>query len=135
MICGELIIFELYEIFKFISEWVVMSVIVWDLRDNKIKIFIKGVDGKIFKLLKKLEKESKIMEEIEKYLLEFFKRGLWILVCVYKIIDDDEFLLWMVKYKWVKVIIWDRELVIEKFVKIMESDLLLIGVIVIEDKL
>ena len=93
--------YELLIKFPFCSEKQRSSIIVRDLKTNKIKLYIKGSDTKIFEGINPYSQEN-IYEITKNHVDDFAKRGLRTLCYSFKTIPDKEYNEWFLKYKSAK---------------------------------
>ena len=129
--------FEILKQFDFESERQRSSIILKDKKTNKIIIYIKGSDQKIFNLINNFS--SQYLFEISKqHLDQFAHEGLRTLCYSFKYLDDNEYNLWSqefddIKYKCIrdKNLKDQLDLLIEK----IERNSILLGVSALEDKL
>jgi magnesium-transporting ATPase (P-type) len=122
------------EIFPFTSDRARMSVVVLDPRDGQIKLYSKGSDQKMFKVMSRESKET-IWPRTDQHLAQYGRLGLRTLCCAYRVIPREEFVEWMTKHKLAKASIADRETLVKDSEDRLEHDLTLLGATAIEDKL
>jgi phospholipid-transporting ATPase len=134
---GSEIVLELYDILEFSSERARQSVILRDSRDNKIKIYTKGADSKLYKLLDHSGAAAFTWNSVlTDYLLgEYSRRGLRTLVCAWKELSAVEFSAWFERHKLAKAAIHGREQLIERSNAEIEQNLQFLGISSIEDEL
>jgi magnesium-transporting ATPase (P-type) len=109
-----------------------MSVIVQDSSTNKIFLYCKGADSIITQLL---SKSNKINDKDLKNLNDFSEEGLRTLLWAKKEIDSEYFKKWSIEYKNAKESLYERKKNIEMIGEKIETDLELVGVTGLEDKL
>ena len=129
--------YEILHKFDFTSERQRSSIIVKDLKDNKIKLYIKGSDKKILSNINEFSKIN-ILEKIKEDIDSFAKRGLRILCYSFKILDENSYKNWEKKYDELKYkSIKDKNLnsQLDKLIEEIETDTILLGVSALEDKL
>jgi len=113
------------------------SIVVRDLKTNKIKIYIKGSDTKIFERLNEYSNEN-ILEITKEHVNNFSRRGLRILCYAYRIIPEKEWNDWYNEYNKLR-----EELKInnslgnklEDLYNLLEKDCFLLGATALEDQL
>ena len=121
--------------FPFRSERKRSTIIVRDLKTNKIKLYIKGSDTKIFEKINKYSQES-ILEITKEHIDNFARRGLRTLSYAYKIIPENTFNSWILRYIEVKQSFSeDKELLEEKLIEEIEKDCYLLGATASEDQM
>ena len=129
--------FEILQKFDFTSERQRSSIIVRDLSNKKIIIYIKGSDKKIFNSLDDYSnKNIKIISEI--HTDYFAKQGLRTLCYSFKYLEENEYNLWAKKYEILKYkAINDKTLYVKLDFEIeeIEKNAILLGVSAVEDKL
>ena len=129
--------YEILQKFDFTSERQRSSIIVKDLSDNKIKLYVKGSDKKILSNINEFSKIN-ILEKIKEDIDSFAKRGLRILCYSFKILDENSYKNWEKKYDELKYkSIKDKNLnsQLDKLIEEIETDTILLGVSALEDKL
>ena len=109
------------------------TIIVRDLGTNKIKIFIKGSDTKIFEKLNYYSEEN-ILEITKEHVDSFARRGLRTLCYCFRIIPENEYNMWFKKYNKAKENI-DRGILINNLIEEIEKDCYLLGVTALEDQM
>ena len=127
--------FKILQKFDFTSER--QSIVVEDLSTKRIILYIKGSDRKIFNILDDYSK-SNIYPKTKQHLDHFAKQGLRTLCFGLKYISRDNYNIWENKYKEIKHKTLENKLYqkdLEKIVKYLESDITLLGVSALEDKL
>ena len=133
----ELREFEVLKKFDFTSERQSSSIIVKDLKTNKIVIYIKGSDRKIFGSLDNFSTEN-LYEISKQHVDQFARQGLRTLCYSFKYLEENEYNEWIreyddIKYKSIndKSLNAQLDLMIEK----LERNAILLGVSALEDKL
>lgn len=113
------------------------SVVVRDLKTNKIKIYIKGSDTKIFERLNEYSNEN-ILEITKEHVNNFSRRGLRILCYAYRIITENEWSEWYNEYNKLR----EEQKInsslgnkLEDLYNILEKDCFLLGATALEDQL
>ena len=82
--------FEIESLMDFNSDRKRMSILVRDLRDEKIKLYIKGADSEIKKRLKPDGQDPNIVSAVENFVSESSTQGLRTLLFAMKVLDEDE---------------------------------------------
>ena len=129
--------YEILHKFDFTSERQRSSIIVKDLKDNKIKLYIKGSDKKILSNINEFSKIN-IYEKTKEDVDSFAKRGLRILCYSYKILDENLYKNWEKEYNELKYkSIKDKSLnsKLDELIEEIEKETILLGVSALEDKL
>ena len=129
--------YEVLQKFDFTSERQRSSIIVKDLSDNKIKLYLKGSDRKIFAGINEFSKQN-ILEKIKEDSDYFAKRGLRTLCYSYKNLDESIYLDWEknyldLKYKSINDKSLNKDL--DELIEVIEKETFLLGVSALEDKL
>lgn len=78
-----------------------MTVIVRNLKDNLIYVMCKGADSVLLPLLKDKEnpKVKELVQQTFHFMENFAKDGLRTLLFVEKVITEEEYTEWMLKYQ------------------------------------
>ncbi|XP_050526509.1 probable phospholipid-transporting ATPase IA isoform X2 [Daktulosphaira vitifoliae] len=124
--------YEILSILKFTSARKRMSVIVRSA-DSKIKLYCKGADSEMLKLLSDIGKKYEIMTKI--HLKEFACAGFRTLCYGYADISEIYYEKWKSDYLKTSTIIQNREEAQDKIAAKIEKDLILTGATAVEDKL
>ncbi len=129
--------FEVLQKFEFSSERARSSIIVKDLNTSEIKLFIKGSDEKLLKIIDTFSYRN--LEFITKEHLEkFAKSGLRTLCYGVKVIPQSDYDEWKNKYEEIKYkFLLNQELKkdLENQIENIEEECLLLGVSGLEDRL
>ncbi len=129
--------YEVLHKFEFSSERARSSIIVRDLQNNEIKLFMKGSDEKIFKMLNSFSFRN--LEAITKeHLDKFAKTGLRTLCFAVKIIEPMIYEEWNIYYREIKYkCLSDKSYLpkLDEHIANLEEELILIGVSGLEDRL
>lgn len=133
-ILGHVSAFCMLDVFEFSSERARMSVILRDPRDGLIKLYSKGADTKMYRLLTE-ESRAKSWGNMEQSLHSFSEFGLRTLICGYKVLSTDQYLSWAVEYARAKSSIDRREEMVAAAQNEIEQGLTLLGSTAIEDRL
>lgn len=131
----ELERYQLVNILEFTSTRKRMSVIVKKLDDGDDRLFLltKGADNVIYERLKS---GGDVLKQVtEEHLDMFANEGLRTLTLAYKVISQDEYDTWSVRYNEAIVALEDREEKIAAASAEIEYDLRLLGATAIEDRL
>eukprot|EP01084_Bolivina_argentea_P041626 76820_1 len=126
---GKHLEFDIYNMLEFTSKRKRMSVIYFDPRDNKMKLYCKGAYNITYQ---RLTKEFRKSSEWNK---TFASRWFTTLICGYKEINGDYYCEWLSKLNRAKSAIENRDILVEECYNEIEKDLLLLGATAIEDKL
>ena len=129
--------FEILQKFDFTSERQRSSIIVRDLLNNKIILYIKGSDRKIFSGKDKFSSEN-IYEISQKHLDQFARQGLRTLCYSFKYLNENEYNNWVKEYNDLKYrAINDKSLnsKLDLMIEQIEGNAIILGVTALEDKL
>ncbi|CAG9315183.1 unnamed protein product [Blepharisma stoltei] len=126
--------YEKYCILEFDSNRKRNSVIVRDLKTNLIFLFTKGADNIIKNRLDPSNSQEYIAK-INQDLETFAKRGYRTLLFAFKIIKEQDFLIWKEKYDEACTAIENRNQKIADIAEEIETDLFLLGCTAVEDAL
>ena len=129
--------FKILQKFDFTSERQCSSIVVQDLTTKRIILYIKGSDRKIFNIIDNYS-EKNIYPKTKNHLDHFAKQGLRTLCFGMKYISKEEYIYWENKYKEAKHLsLENKENIkyLDKVVKYLESNITLLGVSALEDKL
>ena len=129
--------FEVLQKFDFTSERQRSSIIVRDLENNKIIIYIKGSDRKIFNGKDKFSADY-LYEKSQKHVDEFARQGLRTLCYSFKYLDENEYNNWVKEYDNLKYLtINDKSLnyKLDLMIESIEGNATILGVSALEDKL
>jgi magnesium-transporting ATPase (P-type) len=133
-ICGREEVFTVFELIEFDSARKRMSLICFDNRDRKVKIYCKGADNVIRERCTPASLAHS-WSSTNKYLQEFSRIGLRTLCCAYRVIPEDEFVRWYEGHTKAKSSMANRKAEIEASEALIEKDLTLLGATAIEDRL
>ncbi|KAH0984837.1 hypothetical protein GBA52_012014 [Prunus armeniaca] len=125
--------YELLHVLEFSSSRKRMSVIVRS-PENKYLLLCKGADSVIFERLAKAGRqfEDQTKEHIHKYA----EAGLRTLVIAYRELGEEEFKIWEKEFLKAKSSVTEgRDLLVDGVADKIETDLILLGVTAVEDKL
>ena len=129
--------FKILQKFDFTSERQCSSIVVEDLATKRIILYIKGSDRKIFNILDDYSK-SNIYPKTKEHLDHFAKQGLRTLCFGLKYISRENYNIWENKYKEMKHKTLENKIYqkdLDKVVNYLESNITLLGVSALEDKL
>ena len=129
--------FDVLQKFDFTSERQRSSIIVRDLSNNKIIIYIKGSDRKIFSNNDNFSKNY-IYEITQKHVDQFAREGLRTLCYSFKYLDEQEYNNWEKEYNNLKYqAINDKSLnnKLDLMIEEIEGKSTILGVTALEDKL
>ena len=129
--------FKILQKFDFTSERQCSSIVVEDLQTKRITLYIKGSDRKIFNILDNYSKQN-ISQKTKTHLDHFAKQGLRTLCFGLRYIPKDDYYYWENRYKELKHKSMENKAYLkdlENIVKHLESNITLLGVSALEDKL
>ena len=129
--------FKVLEKFDFTSQRQCSSIIVEDLSTKKIILYIKGSDKKIFNNLDNYSKQN-LYSKTKAHLDKFAKQGLRTLCYGFKYISINDYNIWEKEYNETKYkSIQNKELsgIVDILINKIESNIVLLGVSALEDKL
>ena len=133
----ELREFQVLKKFDFTSERQCSSIIVKDMKNNKIIIYIKGSDRKIMSTVNSFSKNN-IYEQTQEHIDQFAHQGLRTLCFSLKYLEENEFNSWLNEYEDLKFkATKDKSLNTElnNLINKIESNSFLLGATALEDKL
>ena len=133
----ELREFQLLKKFDFTSERQCSSIIVKDLQNNKILLYVKGSDRKIIKGVEPFSKKY-ITEPTQDHIDQFAHKGLRTLCYGVKFLEEVEYNTWLKEYEEMRYIVTkDKSLSseLDKLLNKIESNAILLGATALEDKL
>lgn len=110
-----------------------MSVIV-RAPDGRIILYCKGADSVVYERLS-ADVDPELKEKTTKDIDMFANGGLRTLCVAYRVLSEDEFLMWVRTYDAAAASTENREEEMEKAASSVEQDLLLLGATALEDKL
>ena len=135
---NEILKYELLLKIPFCSERQRSTIIVRDLKTNKIKLYIKGSDTKIFEGINSYSQEN-ILEITKQHVDNFARRGLRTLCYSFKTIPENEYKEWISKYNEIKENLkLEKSFIEEKtnsLIEEIESNCFLLGATALEDQL
>ena len=127
--------FELLLKIPFSSERQRSTIIVRDLKTNKIKLYIKGSDTKLLKKLNDYSQEN-ILEITKEHVDNFARRGLRTLCYAFKIIPENECNRWFNEYNKLKEnTSKDKDKIENNLIEEIESHCYLLGATALEDQM
>ena len=129
--------FKILQKFDFTSERQCSSIVVEDLQTRRIILYIKGSDRKIFNILDSYSQQN-ISQKTKIHLDHFAKQGLRTLCFGLRYLSKDDYYYWESRYKELKHKSMENKAYLkdlENIVKHLESDITLLGVSALEDKL
>ena len=129
--------FKVLQKFDFTSERQCSSIVVEDLSTNQITFYIKGSDRKMFSILDNYSQHN-IYPKTKLHLDKFAKQGLRTLCFGYKRIQRELYQKWEAKYKEIKHLSLKNEAYqndLDRIIKYLESNVILLGITALEDKL
>ena len=128
--------FDILKKFDFTSERQRSSIIVRDLKTNKIVIYIKGSDAKIFKSIDTFSLNN-ILDSSKQHIDQFARQGLRTLCYSFKYLNENEYNSWAQSYDDIKYkAINDKSLYpqLDLLIEEIEGNAILLGVSALEDK-
>ncbi|CAF3403244.1 unnamed protein product [Rotaria socialis] len=128
---GEKEEYQILNVLEFTSDRKRMSVIIRTPR-NEIKLYCKGADNVI---MERLVPNDQNMQLTSNHLESFANDGLRTLCLGYRILSDEEYNEWLVKYREASTAINNRNELVAQIAEKIERDLILLGATGIEDKL
>jgi magnesium-transporting ATPase (P-type) len=135
-VLNELKEFEIIQKFDFTSSRMRSSIIVRG-KDGLIKVYMKGSDSVIFSKIDQFSKDN--LYRISKEHIDVFaKQGLRTLCYSYRVLSQDEYNTWLIRYEEMKYnAINDKSLgkKVEEIISELESNMTLLGVTGLEDRL
>ena len=129
--------FDILKKFDFTSERQRSSIILRDLKTNKIVIYIKGSDTKIFKSIDSFSLNN-ILDSSKQHIDQFARQGLRTLCYSFKYLDESEYNSWTQSYEDIKYkAINDKSLYpqLDLMIEEIEGNAILLGASALEDKL
>ena len=133
----ELREFPILQKFDFDPERQCSSIIVKDLKNNKIAVYTKGSDRKIFNSINEFSKKN-ILPSTQEHVDQFARQGLRTLCYCYRIIDENEYYEWEKEYEDMNYKFINNKNLKPELLKVMdkiESNSILLGASALEDKL
>ena len=129
--------FKILQKFDFTSERQCSSIIVEDESTKKIILYIKGSDRKIFNIIDEYSKKN-LLDKTKEHLDSFAKQGLRTLCFGFKYISKENYNIWDKRYREAKhnsLKSRIKENDLNKLINLLESNVTLLGVTALEDKL
>ena len=129
--------YKILQKFDFTSERQCSSIVVEDLQTKRITLYIKGSDRKIFNILDSYSQQN-ISQKTKIHLDHFAKQGLRTLCFGLRYISKEDYYYWESRYKELKHKSMENKAYLkdlENIIKHLESDITLLGVSALEDKL
>ncbi|EGR28039.1 phospholipid-translocating p-type flippase family protein, putative [Ichthyophthirius multifiliis] len=120
-------------VFEFDSDRKRQSIVIKELDTGKIKLFCKGADSVLFKLMD--EKNSIEVDKTKQNLDDYGNIGLRTLLLCEREISQQEYDVWLKKYHKACTTLTNRELEMSMVQAELEQNLILVGATAIEDKL
>ena len=133
----ELREFKILQKFDFTSERQSSAIILRDLKINKIVLYMKGSDRKIFEGVN-LFSSKYLLEKTREHVDQFAHQGLRTLCYSFKYIEENEYNTWLKEYEYMRYSATkDKSLnsEVEKLIDKIESNTILLGATALEDKL
>ena len=111
------------------------TIIVRDLQNDLIKIYIKGSDSKIIEKINNYSKET-ILDITKEHIDNFARRGLRTLSYAFNIIPESKYNNWRDRYDEVKQnFTKDKEILEDELIEEIEKDCFLLGATALEDQM
>ena len=127
--------YELLLKIPFSSERQRSTIIVRDLKTNKIKLYIKGSDTKLLKKINDYSQEN-ILEITKEHVDNFARRGLRTLCYAFRIIPENECNRWFNEYNKLKEnTSKDKDKIENNLIEEIESHCYLLGATALEDQM
>ena len=127
--------YELLLKIPFSSERQRSTIIVKDLKTNKIKLYIKGSDTKLLKKINDYSQEN-ILEITKEHVDNFARRGLRTLCYAFRIIPENECNRWFNEYNKLKEnTSKDKDKIENNLIEEIESHCYLLGATALEDQM
>ena len=133
----ELREFQILKKFDFKPERQSSSIIVRDLKDNRIYLYIKGSDRKITQGINSFSSKY-LLESTQEHVDQFAHQGLRTLCYSFKILEESEYTNWLKEYEEMRYMAAkDKSLEpkLDEIIDKIESDAILLGATALEDKL
>ena len=112
-----------------------MSILVRDMRDQHLKLYVKGADDVIRDRLQKDAQDPNIVSNVENFVKESSKKGLRTLLFAMKILDEDEVQQFQEELNTIHEMKVRNKQMEEDHYSKLESSLTLLGATAVEDKL
>uniref|UniRef100_A0A0N5BVR4 Phospholipid-transporting ATPase n=1 Tax=Strongyloides papillosus TaxID=174720 RepID=A0A0N5BVR4_STREA len=130
---GKIEEFEVLNVLEFNSDRKRMGVIIRN-REGKLKLLIKGADAVIIpRLSNKTTKED--LDNLNNYLSEYANKGYRTLCFAKRDLDEEYYNIWKDKFHKASISLENRQQKLDEVSEEIESNLTLVGVSAIEDKL
>ena len=127
--------FEVFKKMEFTSDRKRMSVLLRDPKDGKIKLLIKGADSIIKDRLDTSQYPKDMEDKVEWFLDVASKQGLRTLLMGIKVVEESEKDQFMKECTIAEKDLMNRESNLEKVFTAFETNIVLIGATVVEDRL
>lgn len=131
-VMGKTEVYELLCILDFNNVRKRMSVIL--RKDGEIRLYTKGADNVIYDRLKR-NHQTDIRSRTQEHLNKFAGEGLRTLALAWRPLGDQDFAAWKRRHQAAALALHDRDEQLDAIYEEIETDLLLMGVTAIEDKL
>ncbi|CAK1581121.1 unnamed protein product [Parnassius mnemosyne] len=131
-VMGETEVYELLCILDFNNVRKRMSVIL--RKDGEIRLYTKGADNVIYDRLKR-EGQQEVRARTQEHLNKFAGEGLRTLALAWRPLEERGFAEWKRRHQAAALALRDRDERLDAIYEEIETDLLLLGVTAIEDKL
>ncbi|XP_073960226.1 probable phospholipid-transporting ATPase IM [Choristoneura fumiferana] len=130
-VMGETEVYELLCILDFNNVRKRMSVIL--RKDGEIRLYTKGADNVIYERLK--SNQTRVKTQTQEHLNKFAGEGLRTLALAWRPLEERGFAEWKRRHQVAALALHDRDEQLDAIYEEIETDLLLLGVTAIEDKL
>lgn len=100
--------------------------------DGKYKVYTKGADTT---MLPRVTASEEITTKLNSHLTHFAVEGLRTLVFATKVMEEEEFTPWFKQFTAAQLAVEDRENLLARAAEIIESEMTLVGLTAVEDKL
>lgn len=130
-VMGREVEYELLNVLEFTSDRKCMSVVVKQQPEGTILLLSKGADEVMFSRLAAGQQFQQALNATE----QFSSEGLRTLCLTSRRISEEEYYQWSQMFETARLSLFDREWKISEAAKILERDLVLLGITAIKDKL
>ncbi|XP_014233010.1 probable phospholipid-transporting ATPase VD isoform X2 [Trichogramma pretiosum] len=127
--------FEILKVLPFDSTRRCMSIIVKHPHTNEIVLYSKGADSTILSSLNRSEEDSTVTAKVRQQLQSYARQGLRTLVMARRTLSAQEYEAWRQKHAEIEMCCESRERKLRESFASLESQMSLLGITGIEDKL
>jgi phospholipid-translocating P-type ATPase (flippase) len=124
--------FKVLHVLEFSSDRKKMSIIVKE--EEKVKLYIKGADSEIKKILSKNSREE-FLEQANNYVDIFSAKGFRTLLVGMKVIEEKNYQEWKEKLELAELNLKNKKEAVKQCYSEIEKDIYLLGATIVEDKL